>query len=172
MPHPVQDGEVPLPVLDRGVPKIQSWTGGTPSSPGWRWGGIQSSLGWGYPIQSWMGGTPIMILDWVLPCQQDGVPPSSKTGWGYPIQDWDWVPPSAGGDTPPSGPGMGYPLSAGWGTSWTWDGVPFLSGPETGYPPTPSRKGGQTENITFPHPSDAGGNEWMLLILLMIDKDF
>ena len=58
---------------------------------------------------------------------------------GYPIP---------GGGTwgyPPSGPGWGTPLSkAGWGTPlpiWTWPG----------YPP----RCGQTENITFPHPSHA-----------------
>ena len=60
-----------------------------------------------------------------------------SNGWGgYPIQTWDGVPlPIPGTGYPPPRPGMGYP-----------------------HPDLPSRKCEQTENITFPHPSDAGGN--------------
>ena len=84
----------------------------------------------------------------------DGVPPSPLPGpgMGYPpTQTWDGVPPLPG-------PGMGYPpyLDLRWGTppTQTWDGIPPLPRPEMGYPPP--RKCEQTENITFPHPSDGG----------------
>ena len=87
------------------------------------------------PIQSWTGGTPgyspTLILDGV-PHQQDGVSPYPDFGWGYlPPNQQDGVP---------------LQLDLVWGKVpiWTWDGVP-------------PRKCGQTETITFPHPSDAGG---------------
>ena len=45
-----------------------------------------------------------------------------------------------------------------WGTpNWTW----------LGYPPPPNRCG-QTENITFPHPSHAVGNNLALLLNILI----
>ena len=50
--------------------------------------------------------------------------------------------PDLGQDTLPFRSGMGYPPVK------TWDGYS---------PPPPPRKCEQTENITFPHPSDAGG---------------
>ena len=73
-----------------------------------------------------------------------GYPPDLR--WGTPTSDLRW-------GTPPPRPEMGYP--------------PYLR-LEMGYPPTshlrwgnptPPRKCEQTENITFPHPSDAGGNK-------------
>ena len=53
---------------------------------------------------------------------------------------------------PPSESGMGYPLCLDLG-----QGTP-PSRPGMGYPPPPHMCE-QTENITFPHPSDAGGNK-------------
>ena len=50
--------------------------------------------------------------------------------------------------------GRGYPLS------WPGKGVPPPHQPDWGTPPP--NKCGQTENITFPHPSDAGGNKILL----------
>ena len=108
------------------------WGRGYPSSPGG---------GGGTPptIQTWSwGGVPSTIQTW------DGVPPT--------IQTWDGVPPR---------PGMGY------SPTQTWDGVPPPPRPGTGYSPPrpgmgyPSVKvwtDKQTENSTFPHPSDTGGN--------------
>ena len=49
------------------------------------------------------------------------------------------------------GPEKGYPLQ-------TWEGVPPVS--QMGVPPS---NGGQSENITFCHPSDAGSNNKSLL---------
>ena len=63
--------------------------------------------------------------------------------------------PPLGWGTPPAKPGMGYPPAR----------------PGMGYPPYPDLRWGrppppvevwtdtQSENITFPHPSDAGGNK-------------
>ena len=56
--------------------------------------------------------------------------------WGtHPVRTWDGIPPhpDLGWGTPPC-------LNLGWGTP-------------------PPRKCEQTKNITFPHPSDAGGND-------------
>ena len=71
------------------------------------------------------------------------VPPCLDLGRGYPPA-WTWE------GVPPPGPGKGYPLAGPGGT-------PHL---DLGrwYPPPP-RNGGQSENITFRHPSDAGGNQ-------------
>ena len=70
---------------------------------------------------------------------QGYTPPS--LGWGVPHPDLGW-------GTPLSGPGMGYPPVQ------TWDGGPL--------PPN----GGQTENITFRHPSDAGSIYHVLMASL------
>ena len=109
--------------------------------------------GRGYPIQSWMGGYPISLDDGGVPhpvLTMGGGTPSSL-GWGTfsppprqqdgvpPAQTWDGIPPHL--DL-----GMGYPLP--------------LSGPGMRLPPPLPRKCGQTENITFPHHSDAGGNKF------------
>ena len=105
---------------------IQSWPGGTPSSPGL--GVSHPALLREYPIQSWQGGT-LSSPGWEYPHQLDGIPPS-------PACTWNGVP-------PPPGPGMGYPLSRpgtgyppsrpgmGYACVHTWDGVP----------PPPSRCG-------------------------------
>ena len=86
---------------------------------------------------------------------------------------WDWVPPpqdlrlgpppESETRTPPDlRPGPGTPPGSETGT---WD--PPLPGPGT-----PPRKCGQTENITFRHPSDAGGNnralwlQWKTIVFL------
>ena len=85
------------------------------------------SLTGGYPIQSWMGGT----------LSSSGQGPTSSLDGGrgtLPHPDLGWGYPPSGGCCPP------LPI-------WTWDGVP----------PPASHKCEQTENITFPHPSDAGG---------------
>ena len=71
-------------------------------------------------------------LGWGTPRTWDGVPP--RTWDGVTPQTWDWVPP--------------LDLDLGWGTP--------LPRPEMGYPPQVWTDK-QTENSTFPHPSDAGG---------------
>ena len=75
-------------------------------------------------------------------------------GWGYPR-----VPPPRIGYLL-SRPGMGVPpiwFGPGNGLSLqTWDGLP----PPPEIPPAGVNKQTDTcEDITFPHPSDAGGNE-------------
>ena len=82
-------------------------------------------------------------------------PPPSRPGREgtshHPDLGWGTPQPRHGiGYLPPTQPGMGYlpHPDLGWGTlhPQTWDGVPH------------PHKCGQTETITFPHPSDAGGN--------------
>ena len=74
--------------------------------------------------------------------------------WGTPVQTWDGV-------CPLSRPRMGYPPPCpdlGWDTPISglgWSSP--QSRPEMGYTPPPKCE--QTGNITFPHPSDAGGND-------------
>ena len=78
---------------------IQSWTGGTPSSPQWgrEGAGTPSRPEMGYP------------LAWT----RDGVPPQSRPEmWYPPTWTWDVVPPPPtwtwdGVSPPPAGPGMG-----------------------------------------------------------------
>ena len=108
------------------------WVGSASSIPGW--GGTTGTPH--YPtIQTWLGdtlGTPPTIQTW------DKVPPT--------IQTW------SGGTL-----GTSNHPDLGWGTPSHPDlrwGTPQPR-PGMGYPPC---KCGQTENITFPHPSDAGGN--------------
>ena len=100
-----------------------------------------SSCKWGGgvpPSQSWTGGIP-SSLGLGAPHPVPRIPPSA--GWGTTHPDLEWG--------TPSGLGTGYPtphLDLGRGP---------LSVSRMGYPP-PS---GQTENITFPHTRDAGGNK-------------
>ena len=129
--------------------------GSTPSSPGW--GGVPHPVlagggypipgsGGGYPIQSWPGGYPIQ--SWL-----EGVPhpvlareyPPSRPGMGYPPVSWMGYPP--------------HPRDLGWGNPpISWMGYP-PPGPGMGYPPPVEVwTDKQTENSTFPHPLDAGGN--------------
>ena len=81
------------------------------------------------PIMTWEGGTPCPDLEWVPP----------------PVLTWK-------GGTPHPHPDLGR-------------GYCCCSDMGGGYPPPKSggwgipRKCGQTENITFPHPSDAGGKK-------------
>ena len=150
----------------RGTPS--SLGGGTPDTPSVL---ILDLARGGYPNQSWMRGypryPPILILDlaggypgyplldlgWGTPLQiWDGVPPHPRLDGVPPVQTWDEVPPHQRLDGyPPSRPGMGYlPSRDKMGYPppvQTWDGVP------------PSHRCEQTENITFPHPLDAGGND-------------
>ena len=87
------------------------------------------------------------------------------SSWGYPPpRSGNWVPPpGAGKGVPPTwtwkggtpGPGKGVP------PTWTWEGG-TPPGPGKGLPPLiPSPievwADTQSETITFPHPSDAGG---------------
>ena len=91
----------------------------------------------GYPIQSWWGSTPSSYDGGGYP----GVPPGP--GMGYPpVQTWDGVPPVQTWD--------------GVLPTQTWDRVPPPR-PGIGYPPFKVWTDKQTENSTFPHPSDAGG---------------
>ena len=67
-------GGYPNQLMGRGY-SIQSWTGGTPFSPGQG----------GYPTQSWTGGYPSVTS----PIKKDEV-----SSMGYPsVQTWDGVPP-------------------------------------------------------------------------------
>ena len=129
-------GELPYPVLVVGE---YPWYP-PPSRPG---------LGGYLPtIQTWPGGIPQVpptIQTW------DGVPPHPDLGWGTPIQTCYGVPPhpDLGRGTPTHKPGTGYSPS---------------HKPGTGYLPPP-RNGGQSENITFRHPSNAGGKNCQLAFL-------
>ena len=155
-------------------PTIQTWWGyPPPSTPGW-------GVPWFTPHHPDLaGGGTLGTPPPSRPGQGDPrYPPPSRPGQGGP-----WVPPTIqtcpegylrvpphpdlGWVTPPSRPGMGYPRpDLGWGTPPPTDlgqGTP-LTKPGTGCPPPrsgmgypPPRKCEQTENITFPHPSDAGG---------------
>ena len=107
---------------------------------GWGGGGTPSSHGGGYAIQSWWGG---------MPSSHDGgegTPSSHGGGRGTPSSH------GVRGGTPSLVWVGGYPMQSWWGR-----GIPLPPRPEMGYPPPPQC--GQTENITFPHPSDAGGNK-------------
>ena len=110
----------------------------------------------GYPIQSWWGG-------------DHGYPPPSRPGQGgtphHPDlagvpsphhQDLAGVPPTIK-------TWLGYPP-----TIQTWPGYPPHHPDLAGVPPSPVKvwTDKQTENSTFPHPSDAGGNKSGMLILL------
>ena len=136
---------------------IQSWVGGTPSSP------IQG----GFPIQSWPGEYPIQSFH-----HEDlgsGTPPIRwmryphlDLGWGTPLHQLDAVPPlglwmgyppSAGWSTPQSGPGMGYPCQLNEVLSPSPPSRPGM-----GYLPVKVWTNQQTENSTFPHSWDAGHN--------------
>ena len=118
----------------------------------------------------------------VLSCSRrvPRVPPLSWPGWGYSgcPPGWDTLHPDlAGGLHPiltwPEVTRVPTRSGAPW-SGWTWLGYPLAgSGLENppgwiwfGYPPAgpglgtpPPRRCGQTENITFPHPSDAVGNK-------------
>ena len=158
-----------------------SWVGGVPqvlpppSRPG---------LGYPLPSRPGLGYTPT-IQTW------SGVgypryPPRPGTGYSFPTQSWDGVPPTQTWDGVPSQTwdvvlprnGTGYPPTHTWDgvppSTQTWDGVP----PQTwdGVPPylnlgrgTPS-KCGQSENITFRHPSDAGGKNCTQKLSLLIKQ--
>ena len=144
-------GVVPHPRSGRGTPS--QVRGGTLSQvwglPHSRSGGLGGSQVWGVP-HSRSGGVPHP--------RSRGVPCPRSGGGGNPSQVWG-VPCPMG--YPPARPGMGYPPVQ------TWDGVPPgpdlgwgtpLPRPEMGYPPPQVWADKQTENSTFPHPSDAGGN--------------
>ena len=81
----------------------------------------------GYPITD-LGGTPSQVRGYPIPCLG-----------GYPIPDLARVPPDLGWGTPPARPGMGTPHS-----DLRWS-TPLKVWTDT-----------QSENITFPHPSDVG----------------
>ena len=125
-----------------GVPHLRPG-GGTPSQVG----GVPHPRSGGVPHPRSRGGTPSQVWGYL------GYPPSSRPGWGTPTLDLRWGTPSPylrWGTPLPSRPGWGTPPPV-------LARVPPYLRPEMGYPPPP-RKCEQTENITFPHPSDAGGN--------------
>ena len=133
VPHPVlaRRGGVLHPVLaGLGYPIPGPGGRGTPSSP-CRWV-PHPFLARGYPR------IPPLHPDlgWATPHQLDGVPPCLDLGWGTPHQ-LDGYPPA-----------------------WTWDGVTPSVQTWDGVPPPSVEEwtDKQTENSTFPHPSDAGGN--------------
>ena len=132
-------------------------------------GGGTLSPGWGVRIPGPGEGVPIPGLGGYLsqvwgdtPSQVQGGTPSQDPRDGVPPWTWDGVPPRPGTGYPP-GPGTWYPPRPGTGTPLDLGWVPPyldlrwgtpLPRPEMGYPP---RNGGQSENITFRHPLDAGG---------------
>ena len=101
----------------------------------------------GVPHPVIVGGGTLGLTPWV--------PPTIQTWLGYPptIQTWlggtpHYHPDLAGVPPTPPRPGTGYP--------------PPPPRPGMGYPPPPPSRCGLThkgENITFPYPLDAGGNE-------------
>ena len=128
--------------------------GGTPSSHGGGWGGTPIHSWWGYPRYP-----PPSRLDW------GGYPgyPPSRLGWGIPSHH-----PDLAGVSPHHQDLAGVPP-----TIKTWLGYPPHHPDLTGVPPHPDLAGvpspspievwtdKQTENSTFPHPSDAGGKKSM-----------
>ena len=104
-----------------------------------------------------------------LCCSVGGVPHPdlARGGGGVPHPDLTWSNP------PPPPPGPGYHPERTW-DQWCGKepgtGVPPWKGHGTsdlgknmglGYPPSQMWTDKQTENITIPHPSDAGGNKLM-----------
>ena len=130
----------------RGYP-IQSWTGG-----------YHILLMGGYPIQSWIGGgywvPPVPGLDGTPSILLMGGTPSSN-GWGYPRlphPDFGWGTPHQQNGVPPIRTWDRVPPSLDLGR-----GIPSPR-PDLRWGTPPPHKCGQTEAITFPHPSHAGGN--------------
>ena len=93
-------------------------------------------------------------------------------GGGYPLPRGGTPPTCTWEGGPPSRPGKGYCRPATWegGTppAWIWEGVPPCLDLGRGYPPCQPGMvvppppvevwtDTQSETITFPHPSDAGG---------------
>ena len=142
-------------------PTIQTWLGFPPTIQTW------SGVPWVSPRSTPKQGTPHHpdLAGLPPPPSRPGMeyppPPPSRPGWGIspprPVMGYPpppievlamllclmggggvpWVPP------PPSRPGWGIT------SIQTCNGVP---------PPVEVWTGTQSENITFPHPSDAGGN--------------
>ena len=167
---------------DRGGIPFQSWMGAYPIQP-WT-GGYPHSVP-GSPIQSWRRYSGDHV-----PCQQGrGTPPSARweyhpssiskmgylpfwTGMGYPLVRKDMVSPiRKDGGSPQLGRiGIspvgkdGYPChQEGWGN-------PLIS--QIGGTP---HNGGQSENNTFRHPSDAGGNDminWWTEIIQLNEETY
>ena len=115
-----------------------------------------NSYNYGFPLGCALGCDP--VLDW-----GGGRYPNPVLDRGYPF-------PGLGGAGTPScwwggTPGMGHTLhldlGRGYPPTWTWEeGTPRPPpGPGKGVPPIEVWTDTQSENITFPHPSDAGGNE-------------
>ena len=104
---------------------------------------------------------PVLVVGGTLPTTtmqtwSGGVPPT--------IQTWSWG--SPGTPLPPSRPGMGYPPPR----PEMGNPLPPTHRPGMRYPPPP-QKCRQTENITFPHPSDAGGkNDFCILTSYLLCK--
>ena len=153
--------------IARRVASVRYADGGYPIQPLWG-GGTPSSHGGG-------GGTPSSTphhpdlareVPWIPPPSRPGqgvprVPPSSRPSRGYPrypptIQTWPGIPQV-----------LPHP-DLGWGTPHH----PDLDRGSPGYPPHHPDLGWgntpppvevwtdtQSENITFPHPSDAGGKK-------------
>ena len=97
----------------------------------------------GYPRLTWPGGTPSLLgiphLGYPIPHQTWPGGTLTRSSWGG-----TW------GGVPPVGPDQG-------GTP-SMPGYPTLGIPRLDLARVPTRRCGQTENITFPHPSDAVGN--------------
>ena len=174
-------GGYPIQSWPGGYP-IQSWWGVPPTSQTWP-GGLGGFPGYPPIIQTWPGGDtphhPDLARGTLVTLRSSkpgwgstlGAPPtiktwpgypSSRSGWGVPptIMTWPGYPPSIQtwlGYPPPSRPGQGTlppPSRPDWGTP------PSRPGWDTP-PPIEVWTDKQTENSTFPHPSDAGGNYWV-----------
>ena len=137
-----------------GVPRLRSGGGGVPiPCPG------------GYPVPCPRGVTPSQVQR--VPNPMSGGLPHPRSR-GYPIPGPGGYPIPGPGGTPSHFQGVPHPRVGGTqGTtpsSRPGRGPPHLR-PEMGYPPPqhldlvgvpPPHKCEQTENITFPHPSDGG----------------
>ena len=80
------------------------------------------------------------------------VPPLARVPPSQGTPPWPGYPPGQG--TPPAGPGRVQPPPPDCPMAF-WEMLQSIMG--YGYPPPRCE---QTENITFPHPSDAGGNNF------------
>ena len=141
-------GRVPVPGLDGGRPTLVR-------------GGTRLRSGWGEYLLWWGGGTHLRS-GWGgtysgrgIPTLVGGTPAGGYPGGVAPPHQLYAVPPISWMGYPPSA-GWGTPQSAGQGIPHQLDGVPPHHQLDR-VPPPPIH---QTENITFPHPSDAGGKKY------------
>ena len=151
---------------------------------------VSQSPGWGESHHTSLDGRTLSSPDWGTRSSPDegGVPPSSPNGGGYPNPVLTRGYPNQEEQGTPCWEGWGTPCWEGWGTP-CWEGWSTPTGKDGYYPPS-GRMGlpligkdgapllggwgtpfwvwtdTQSENMTFCHPSDAGGKnmrEWTVL---------